>query len=157
MDTKTIIINVLEANVPEELEQSDRELLSLALQASSGAYAPFSGFRVGAAVRLSDGSIVTGNNQENTAYPSGLCAERTALFYAQAQYPRLAIEALAVAAAVQDRQTQEPPYPCGACRQVMLECQKRGGKPLRVIMGGSQNIHIVEDIGDLLPLAFEKF
>jgi len=157
MDTKTITINVLEANSAEDLEQSDRQMLSLALQASSGAYAPFSRFQVGAAVLMSDGSLVTGSNQENAAYPSGLCAERTALFYAQSQYPHLAVEAIAVAAVFQGSQTQEPAYPCGACRQVMLESQKRSGKPLRVIMGGSQKIHIVESVMDLLPLGFEKF
>jgi cytidine deaminase len=86
-----------------------------------------------------------------------LCAERTALFYASAQYPHLSVEAVAITAMVNGVQTAEPVYPCGACRQVMLECQKRAGKPVRVIMGGAQKIQIVECVGDLLPLAFEKF
>ena len=157
MESKTITINVLEANGLMELQQADRALLSLARQACSGAYTPFSHFNVGAAVRLSDGTVVTGSNQENAAYPSGLCAERTALFYAQSQYPHLAVEALAVVAVSEGRQTEDPVYPCGACRQVMLECQKRGGKPLRVVMGGSQKIQIVENVIDLLPLAFDQF
>ncbi|MCL1973909.1 MAG: cytidine deaminase [Bacteroidetes bacterium] len=157
MECKKITINVFEANGIEEVQQADCALLSRAHQASSDAYAPFSRFNVGAAVRLSDGTVVTGSNQENAAYPSGLCAERTALFYAQSQYPHLAVEALAVVAVSEGRQTELPAYPCGACRQVMLECQKRGGKPLRVIMGGSQKIQIVENVIDLLPLAFDQF
>lgn len=157
MNQKTITIHLLEANALSELEKRDESLLSLALQAASGAYAPFSHFQVGAAVRLSDGTVVTGNNQENAAYPSGLCAERTALFYAQAQYPHLAVEAVAIAARSNGVQTREPVYPCGACRQVMLESQKRAGKPIRVVMGGLQKIQIVTCIGDLLPLAFENY
>jgi len=157
MNSQTIIINVFEVKAPTELEKADRELLSAAVEAAWGAYTPYSHFKVGAAVRMGNGAIVTGNNQENAAYPSGLCAERTALFYAQSQYPRLAIEAVAVAALSGGVQTPDPVYPCGACRQVMLESQKRTGKPVRVIMGGAQKIQIVENIGDLLPLAFEEF
>ena len=157
MDSKTITINVLEVNDSTQLKAADRELLSAAVQAASGTYAPFSHFQVGAAVCLSNGVIVTGSNQENAAYPSGLCAERTALFYAQSQYPHLAITAIAIAALSNGAQTAHPVYPCGACRQVMLECQKRAGKPIRVMMGGTQKIQIVENIGDLLPLGFEEF
>jgi len=152
---KIISINVFEADTPAALEEIDRELLCHALAATSGAYTPYSHFQVGAAVRLSNGAIVTGSNQENAAYPSGLCAERTALFYAQAQYPHLAVLSVAIAAKSNGEQTTEPVYPCGACRQVMLEVQKRAGQPIRVIMGGLQKIQIVERIGDLLPLAFE--
>ena len=157
MKHKAITINVLETNTLSDLEQTEQQLLSLALHATSGAYTPYSHFQVGAAVRLSDGTVITGSNQENAAYPSGLCAERTALFWAQAQYPHLAIEALAVAAVTNGEQTAEPVYPCGACRQVMIECQKRWGKSMRIIMGGTQKVQIVECAGDLLPLAFEKF
>ena len=157
MNRKVVSINVIEVESPAELGVMEEKLLSHALHAAGGAYTPYSHFNVGAAVRLSDGTVVTGNNQENAAFPSGLCAERTALFYASAQYPHLAVEAVAVAAQSNGVQTAEPVYPCGACRQVMLECQKRAGKPVKVIMGGTQKIQIVECVGDLLPLAFENF
>ncbi|MDR2585848.1 MAG: cytidine deaminase [Prevotellaceae bacterium] len=151
---RSIEIKVMEVSNLNELDFSDRDLLSSALQAASGAYAPYSHFQVGAAVRLSNGTVVTGNNQENAAYPSGLCAERTALFFAQSQYPNLAVVAIAITAISNGAQTSDPVYPCGACRQVMLEAQKRGGEPLRIVMGGSQKIYIVKRIEDLLPLAF---
>jgi cytidine deaminase len=154
MNIRSIEIKVMEVSNLNELDFSDRDLLSSALQAASGAYAPYSHFQVGAAVRLSNGTVVTGNNQENAAYPSGLCAERTALFFAQSQYPNLAVVAIAITAISNGAQTSDPVYPCGACRQVMLEAQKRGGEPLRIVMGGSQKIYIVKRIEDLLPLAF---
>ena len=157
MKRKTITIDIYESDTSEELEKEDSTLLSHALEATSGAYTPYSHFQVGAAVRLSNGAIVTGSNQENAAYPSGLCAERTALFYAQSQYPHLSIEAIAIAAKSNGEQTTEPVYPCGACRQVMLEAQKRAAYPIRIIMGGAQKIQMVGCVGDLLPLTFEKF
>ena len=157
MYKKTITINLYEADSPDALENEDRELLSSALKATSGAYTPYSHFQVGAAVRMNNGVIITGSNQENSAYPSGLCAERTALFYAQSQYPHLTVEAVAITAKSNEGQPPDPVYPCGACRQVMLEVQKRSGRPVRIIMGGSQKIHIVASVGDLLPLAFEEF
>ena len=155
MNRKTITINVLEANALNEIEKADQELLSSAIQATQGAYAPFSHFQVGAAVRLSNGGVITGSNQENAAYPSGLCAERTALFYAQSQHPHLAVEAIAIAALSNGKQTANPAYPCGACRQVMMESQKRANRPVRVVMGGAEKIQIVASVDDLLPLAFD--
>jgi len=157
MNKKIIPITVFEADALSELDTADKFLLSKALQAASCAYAPYSHFQVGAALLLSNGAVVTGNNQENAAYPSGLCAERTALFYAQSQHPHFAVEAMAIVATCDGEQTEEPVYPCGACRQVMLEAQKRGGQPMRVVMGGAQKIQVVECVGELLPLAFEKF
>jgi len=157
MNQKTITINLFEADAPANLEDTDNELLSHALKATSNAYTPYSQFQVGAAVRMNNGLIVTGSNQENSAYPSGLCAERTALFYAQSQYPHLTVESIAITAKSNNRQTPDPVYPCGACRQVMLEAQKRAGHPVRIIMGGAQKIQIAERVGDLLPLAFEEF
>ena len=157
MKVKTIPVTIFEMDDPNELDPTDQQLLSSALQATSGAYAPYSHFQVGAAVRLSDGTVVTGSNQENAAFPSGLCAERTALFYAQSQYPLLTVEAVAITARSQKGQTEEPVHPCGACRQVMLECQVRAAKPIRVIMGGRQKTQMVECVNDLLPLAFENF
>ena len=157
MKEKTIPVTIFEVEDLNELDPSDQQLLASALQATSGAYAPYSHFHVGAAVRLSDGTIITGSNQENVAFPSGLCAERTALFYAQSQYPFLTVEAMAVTAKSDKGQTVEPVYPCGACRQVMLECQVRAGKAVKVIMGGQQKTQIVACVNDLLPLAFENF
>ena len=152
----TIVIKVYEAESPADLAAEDRALLQAAEQALKNAYAPFSKFQVGAAVRLSDGSIVTGNNQENAAFPSGLCAERTALFYAHAHYPHLKVEAVAIAAAAEGVLVAEPVYPCGACRQVMLESEKRAGQPVKVIMGSRGRVQVVEEVGALLPLSFAE-
>ena len=121
----------------EELNTDDLELLEAARQATYRSYAPYSHFSVGAAARLANGTIVTGSNQENAAYPSGLCAERTALFYANAQYPDQAIP------------------PCGACRQVMLEAEQRFQRPMRILLFGTKGIYEVKDAGSLLPLSFD--
>jgi Cytidine deaminase len=154
MKQYTLAITVQEAESRADLPLDDKVLLKAAEKALESAYAPFSTFQVGAAVRLSDGSVVTGSNQENAAFPSGLCAERTALFYAHAQYPHLKVEAIAITAATEGVLVAEPVYPCGACRQVMLESEKRAGKPVRVIMGSRGKVQIVEGIGALLPLSF---
>ena len=154
MKQYTIAITVQEATSRMDLPAEDKALLEAAEKALKNAYAPFSKFQVGAAVRLSDGSVVMGNNQENAAFPSGLCAERTALFYAHAQFPHLKVEAIAITAATEGVLVAEPVYPCGACRQVMLESEKRGGKPVRVIMGSRAKVQIVEGIAALLPLSF---
>ena len=157
MKNTTISFTLLETETPTELSAMDQHLLDSALRAAESAYTPYSHFKVGAAVRLRDGTVVTGNNQENAAFPSGLCAERTALFYAQALHPHHAVESIAVTAMADGVQTQAPVYPCGACRQVMAEAQKRSGAPVKVIMGGLQKIQIVEDVTHLLPLTFDKF
>ena len=156
MNCKIVSINIIEAEASVELSASDEQLLSQALKAAERAYTPYSNFKVGAAVRLGDGTVVTGNNQENAAYPSGLCAERTALFYALALHPHHIVEAIAITAMTNGAQTEEPIYPCGACRQVMLEAQKRSQQPVRVIMGGARKIQMVKDVTELLPLAFDK-
>ncbi len=138
-----------------ELDDTDRALVDAARQATHRSYSPYSHFSVGAAVRLADGTIVTGSNQENAAYPSGLCAERTALFYAGSRYPDQPVEALAIAARDgQGLYTDEPVTPCGACRQVMLETQTRAGRPLRVLLYGTRRTCIIEGVETLLPLAF---
>ncbi len=140
----------------EELCESDRQLIDVAKHATERSYAPYSHFRVGAAVRLSDGTVVTGTNQENAAYPSGLCAERTALFYAGSAYPDKAVEALAIAAYTEERFTESPIAPCGACRQVMLEVEQRYQRPIRLLLYGAEVVCLVEGgVGELLPLAFD--
>ncbi|MBR5336148.1 MAG: cytidine deaminase [Bacteroidaceae bacterium] len=140
----------------EELSSDDRTLVDAAREAAARSYAPYSGFSVGAAVRLANGEVVTGNNQENAAYPSGLCAERTTLFWANAQYPDAAVEAMAIAARNANGELPVPISPCGACRQVMLEVEKRYNRAMRIILYGARENYIIEDgIKALLPLCFD--
>ena len=140
----------------EELSSCDRILVDAARGATARSYAPYSGFSVGAAVRLSNGEIVTGNNQENAAYPSGLCAERTTLFWANAQYPDAAVETLAIAARNANGELPVPISPCGACRQVILEVEKRHNRPMRIILYGARESFIIEEgVKALLPLCFD--
>jgi cytidine deaminase len=138
----------------EELNEADRQLIDAAKAATEKSYAPYSAFHVGAAVRLVDGTTVTGNNQENAAYPSGLCAERTTLFYANAQYPDVAVDTLAIAARTENGFLAEPVPPCGACRQVILECEHRYKHPVRILLYGTQGIYEVDSVGALLPFQF---
>jgi len=137
-----------------ELSEEDRELVEAAKQATNGSYAPYSKFLVGAAARLQDGCIVTGANQENAAYPSGLCAERTALFAAGAQYPDQPVVALAIAARKGRRFLAQPISPCGACRQVMSGVEERYGVPIRILLYGTEGVLVSDGISPLLPLRF---
>lgn len=130
------------------------ELERVAEEAARKAYAPYSHFYVGAAARLSDGTIVQGSNQENAAYPSGLCAERTLLFHAGAIYPELPVEELLVLAINSKGERALAASPCGACRQVLLETSERQGKPFRVILPNDEEALIIEDNRDLLPFGF---
>ena len=140
----------------DELSAQDREVVDAARKATANSYAVYSGFNVGAAVRLAGGTIVTGTNQENAAYPSGLCAERTTLFWANSQYPDNAVEVLAIAARTADGELDRPIPPCGACRQVILETEKRYNTPVRIILYGAKECYVVEDgIKALLPLSFD--
>ena len=140
----------------EELNAADRELLDAARQATYRSYAPYSHFSVGAAARLANNIIVTGTNQENAAYPSGLCAERTTLFYANSQYPDQAVETLAIAARNERGDfLEEPIPPCGACRQGMLETEKRFKRPMRILLSGEKGIYELRSVGALLPLSFD--
>ncbi|MDR0799511.1 MAG: cytidine deaminase [Dysgonamonadaceae bacterium] len=137
-----------------ELNLTEKNLVDAAKAASLKAYAPYSKFQVGAAALLSDGQIVAGNNQENAAYPSGLCAERTTLFYANATFPETSVTTMAIAAFTNGDFTDDPVTPCGSCRQVLLETQFRYGQPIRLILYGKKAVFIVEKSADLLPLAF---
>ena len=138
----------------DELSQSDRELVSAAMEATKGSYAPYSKFRVGAAARLANGLVFTGANQENAAYPSGLCAERTTLFAANAQYPDQPVLALAIAARKGNRFMPTPISPCGACRQVISGVEYRFGHPVRILLYGTEGIYECNGIDALLPLRF---
>ena len=139
-----------------ELTEQDRRLVDAAKQATKQSYAPYSHFHVGAAALLNDGTVVTGTNQENAAYPSGLCAERTTLFYAGAAYPDKPVVALAIAAYTEGTFTQTPISPCGACRQVMLETEKRHHYPIRILLYGTEGTYLIEGgTTELLPLTFD--
>lgn len=140
----------------EELDSTYRRLYEAAFEAAGRAYAPYSGFQVGAALLLANGEIVTGSNQENIAYPSGLCAERTALFYAGARYPDVAVRVLAVAA-VKEGVRQPGVSPCGACRQVMVEAETRAGAPIRILLCGRDSATLFEGVSALLPYCFDSF
>lgn len=141
-----------ESDYPE----GKKELLEKAKTSALKAYAPYSKYHVGAAVLLDDGTIVTGNNQENAAYPSGLCAERTALFYANANHPDKAVKAIAIAAHNKGQYSKDVCTPCGSCRQVLVEVENRYDSPVEIIMYGEGQIYEVDSIRDLLPLSFGK-
>ncbi|WP_321436732.1 cytidine deaminase [uncultured Bacteroides sp.] len=139
----------------DELSDEDKKLIEQSIEATKRSYAPYSKFSVGAAALLDNGITVTGTNQENAAYPSGLCAERTTLFYANSQYPDSAVKTLAIAARTERDFIDTPIPPCGACRQVILETEKRFGNSIRILLYGKSCIYLVEGIGSLLPLSFD--
>ena len=154
MTTKNISFSYKEFDSPEDMSREDHELLECARKAATTAYAPYSGFRVGAAVRLESGIIVTGSNIENAAFPSGICAERNALSNASSNHPGDNPAALAVAAMTEKGLTMEPVSPCGNCRQVIAEEEIRSGKSIRIILSSKKKIQVVDKAGDLLPLQF---
>lgn len=156
MTDKQINISYQEFASIDELNAEDRELAYAAIEGMKGSYAPYSHFNVGAAVRISNGQIVRGANQENAAFPSGLCAERTAMFAAGAKYPDKDMVSLALAGGIYGRLTEEPATPCGACRQVMAQYQAKAGKPMSVIMIGAKRIWKFEKVDDILPLIFDS-
>lgn len=156
MTSKEIKIAYIEYESLDQLDPQDRELAEAAIEATKGSYAPYSGFNVGAAVRLDTGEIVKGANQENAAYPSGLCAERTAMFYASATYPDSIIESIAVTASQNGILCDSPASPCGACRQVMAQYQTKGGRPMSIILTGGKKIWKFDKVDDLLPLIFDS-
>jgi len=141
---------------PEELPEYAQKLIHLAREAAKRAYAPYSGYLVGASVLLENGEFITGNNQENAAYPSGLCAERTALFYASSKFPKIAVRALAVSALSGEMLPGEFAKPCGSCRQVIAEYEDLSGSPIEIILDGSSAITVVNGIDTLLPFRFKK-
>lgn len=142
----------------DELDESDRRLVQLAREATFRSYAPYSKFRVGAAVLLDNGETVTGANQENVAYPSGTCAERTACYYAHATYPDARFKAIAIAARDTDGNfVATPTAPCGACRQALLEYEMLAGGDVRVILAGADEIYILPSVKSTLPFAFTEF
>jgi cytidine deaminase len=150
-----ISLSLIEVNDVTELDPSEQELIKISRRMTTQAYAPYSGFYVGAAVLLENGEIVLGSNQENAAYPSGLCAERVAVFAASAKYPGIKIKAIAISGNSKTRNIDHPVTPCGACRQVMLEYEVKQEEPVKVYLSGhSGKIYIIGKVQDLLPLSF---
>ena len=150
-------INYTEYSSAEEMNPQDRQLVEAAIEAQKGSYATYSRFNVGAALRLEDGTIVKGANQENAAYPSGLCAERTAMFSASANYPGKAMVSLAIVGGFEGTVSDGPCSPCGACRQVMAEYQTLSGQAMSVIMYGTKKTWKFDKVDDILPFIFDSF
>ena len=142
----------------QDIPNDELMLIEEALKARENAHAPYSKFMVGASILMEDGTVVTGNNQENAAYPSGLCAERTAIYHAGAMYPKLKIMKLAVVGGLKDCPTDTPVAPCGACRQAILEYAQKQGSPIEIIFAGTVSAPAIKvnDIENLLPFCFGK-
>lgn len=138
----------------DELPQEEQELIMAAIQATHNSYANYSHFHVGAALRLADGSIMIGANQENAAFPSSLCAERSAIFAAQSQKPEQAILTLAIAARNGQGMLRQPVTPCGGCRQVIMEMEDRYRRPVSILLYGTEGIYRFQSVKDLLPFSF---
>lgn len=138
----------------DELTDEERLLVERAREATHNSFAPYSNFHVGAALMLKNGQVIIGANQENSAFPSGLCAERTAVFTAQANFPEQPIMMLAIAAADANGLRSKPVSPCGACRQVILQMESRYKQPVEILLSGTKNILRFNSIKDLIPFSF---
>ncbi|MCF8217883.1 MAG: cytidine deaminase [Bacteroidales bacterium] len=157
MKNKTYSFTYSEFEQENELSVEDQKLLAMAKESAKTSYAPYSGYHVGAALRLDNGEIIKGSNQENVAYPNGLCAERVAAFYASSNYPGIAFETIAVTAQSDDFEINDPVTPCGSCRQVLSEYENKAEKPIRIIMqGASGKIILVNSVQNLLPFTFNE-
>ena len=142
----------------DDLTTEERQLVEMAIEATSRSYARYSHFHVGAAIELANGERIIGCNQENAAFPAGLCAERTAIFAAGAAYPDVAVKTIAIAARTTQGDFQdEPVAPCGTCRQVIIETEKRFRKPVRILLYGRNRIYAIDGIQKLMPLSFTEF
>ncbi|MCR5472157.1 MAG: cytidine deaminase [Prevotella sp.] len=141
----------------EELSDSERKVIEVAKESTYNSYAPYSHFHVGAAILLKNGTIVPGCNQENAAFPSGLCAERSALFAAGAQYPDQPVLMLAIAVRNNKGEfLEEPASPCGSCRQVIIETETRYQQPIRILLYGTKFTYVMDGIKQLMPLSFTE-
>lgn len=157
MTSKQITLHIDSLSL-DELSSDERELVEQARLATYSSYAPYSRFYVGAAIRLSDGTIVTGSNQENAAFPSGMCAERTAAYHAHSAYPDRDFAMIAIAARDHGGDIADAPVtPCGACRQALLQYETLAGHPVPVLMIGEREILRAPSVSSLLPLAFTDF
>ena len=152
-----ISTTVFEYDDITECSEIVQDLMKQAIIARKDAYAPYSQFQVGAAILLENGETVTGSNQENASYPSGLCAERTAIFYAGAKYPKQSIKTIAITASPIDKENINPVPPCGSCRQSIAEYEQKQNSPIAIyFMGKSGKVKMVESLLSLLPLAFSE-
>jgi cytidine deaminase len=150
-----LALDYQEYNDISELATEDNQLFNEAKKALESSYAPYSAYHVGAAVLLENGEVVLGSNQENAAYPSGLCAERVALFYAFSKFPAVPVKAIAITAKAKNFIINKPITPCGSCRQVMAESENRHQNQLKLILGGETGkVFIVRGIRNILPLTF---
>ncbi|MBR1889166.1 MAG: cytidine deaminase [Alloprevotella sp.] len=152
---KEYSVNFVELSF-DELAEADAQLVAQARQATDSSYSPFSHFRVGAAILMDNGEILTGSNQENASFTTGTCAERCTIFYANARYPGVGVKAIAIAAKDTTGEfTDEPVSPCGACRQVLTEVEHRY-HPMRTLLCGKDRVYIFDRVGDLLPFQFNS-
>lgn len=157
MNKRTITFDLLIFDSFDELSSKDKTVMTEAIEARKNAYAPYSNFHVGAAVLLENGEIIIGNNQENASYPSGLCAERVAVFQAGARFPGGVIKLIAISASSKDYLVDKPAAPCGNCRQSISEYEIRQGSPIElVLMGETGEVLKCASIADILPLAFNS-
>ncbi len=142
----------------DELTPMEQTLVEMAIEATSRSYAKYSKFHVGACLLLNDNTVMMGCNQENAAFPAGICAERSAIFAAGAQHPSLPVKMLAIAARDTNGElTEEPVSPCGTCRQVMIETETRFKQPIRILLYGKNRIYVMDGIRNLMPLSFTQF
>lgn len=142
----------------DELTSDEQFLVQKAIESTNNSYAPHSHFHVGSALLLENDVVLPGCNQENAAFPAGLCAERSAIFAAGAQYPGVPVKMLAIAARdTKGELTREPISPCGTCRQVMIETETRYGQPIRILLYGQNRIYVMDGIRNLMPLSFTEF
>ncbi|HPF93839.1 MAG TPA: cytidine deaminase [Tenuifilaceae bacterium] len=155
-NSKSLSFSFTEYGSINDLSEKYKKLAHQAIEATKTSYSPYSEFAVGAALLLTNGEVILGSNQENGAYPSGICAERVALFYAGTAFPNVPVEAIAIAASYKGKPVDEPISPCGACRQVMIETQNIGKRPYKVIMIGQKRVVEVDDATFLLPFTFSN-
>ena len=154
---KKISFDIIIYDSLNELQEGDRILLEKSIEARVKAYAPYSKFQVGAALELENGEIITGSNQENACYPSGLCAERVAVFYAWAKFPDVPMNTLAISVYSPNYEVLEPAAPCGNCRQAIFEYEYKQKSPIRILMmGASGKIIECSSLADILPLGFNN-
>jgi cytidine deaminase, homotetrameric len=155
-----ILNHSIKVSVYQGTSELDSDVVSLLKAARAGAqnaYAPYSHFKVGAAILLNNSQIITGNNQENAAYPSGLCAERVAAFYASAQYPTVPFSKLAIVSIHPETPSFQPIAPCGGCRQVLLEYEDKFGQEIEIILASeTDEIYVFKSVKDLLPFSFNS-
>jgi len=156
MQEKKIQLSFITAHI-SELSENEQQLVENAKSALKTAYAPYSGFFVGSSVLLENGEIINGSNQENVAYPSGLCAERVALFYAGARYPNIKVKTIAVSVLSKNFEVNDVISPCGACRQVMAEYEEKQEEAIKVILHSpTDEVLIANTVEDLLPFMFKS-